>query len=89
MSPTPGNVRAAKSGTYLRDVVAEVTRPLLSSADCVSLAGRGCHRHGNLPLTPAQLSYLDRHDRKKTDPGEPGSVRTPPPGVSAQITVTE
>jgi beta-glucosidase len=76
---------------YLRDVVADVTRPLLELADWVSLVlDAGATGTASFTLTPAQLSYYDRTMTLRTDPGA-AVVRVGPDastGVSAQITVT-
>jgi beta-glucosidase len=76
---------------YLRDVVADVTRPLLELADWVSLVlDAGATGTATFTLTPAQLSYYDRTMTLRTDPGA-AVVRVGPDastGVSAQITVT-
>jgi beta-glucosidase len=77
---------------YLRDVVADVTRPLLELADWVSLVlDAGATGTATFTLTPAQLSYYDRTMTLRTDPGQ-AVVRVGPDastGVSAQITVTD
>ena len=76
---------------YLRDVVADVTRPLLELADWVSLVLEpGAIGTATFTLTPAQLSYYDRTMTLRIDPGE--AVVTVGPdassGASARITVT-
>jgi beta-glucosidase len=76
---------------YLRDVVADVTRPLLELADWVSLVlEAGATGTATFTLTPAQLSYYDRTMTLRTDPGE--AVVTVGPdaatGASARIAVT-
>jgi beta-glucosidase len=74
---------------YLRDVVADVTRPLIELADWVSLVlDAGATGTATFTLTPAQLSYYDRAMAQRIDPGE-AVVRVGPDastGVSAQIT---
>src|SRR5450631_820579 len=77
---------------YLRDVVADVTRPLVELADWVSLQlDAGAIGTATFTLTPAQLSYYDRTMTLRTDPGE--AVVTVGPdasgGASARITVTD
>jgi beta-glucosidase len=77
---------------YLRDVVADVTRPMLELADWVSLQLQGgAVGVARFTLTPEQLSYYDRTMTLRTDPGE--AVVTVGPdassGVSARITVTQ
>jgi beta-glucosidase len=76
---------------YLRDVVADVTRPRLELADWVSLVlDAGATGTATFTLTPAQLSYYDRTMTLRTDPGA-AVVRVGPDAstsVSAQITVT-
>jgi len=77
---------------YLRDVVADVTRPLLELADWVSLVlDAGAIGTATFTLTPAQLSYYDRTMTLRTDPGE--AVVTVGPdaasGACARITVTD
>jgi beta-glucosidase len=77
---------------YLRDVVADVTRPLLELADWVSLVLEvGAIGTAMFTLTPEQLSYYDRTMTLRTDPGE--AVVTVGPdassGASARITVTD
>ena len=76
---------------YLRDVVADVTRPLLELADWVSLALEpGAVGTATFTVTPAQLSYYDRTMTLRIDPGE--AVITVGPdasgGATARITVT-
>ena len=76
---------------YLRDVVADVTRPLLELADWVSLVlEAGATGTATFTVTPAQLSYYDRTMTLRVDPGE--AVVTVGPdastGTSARITVT-
>jgi len=76
---------------YLRDVVADVTRPLLELADWVSLElDPGATGTATFTVTPAQLSYYDRTMTLRIDPGE--AVVTIGPdastGTSARITVT-
>lgn len=77
---------------YLRDLVADVTRPLLELADWVSLElDPGATGTATFTITPAQLSYYDRTMTLRIDPGE--AVVTVGPdassGASALITVTE
>ena len=77
---------------YLRDVVADVTRPLLELADWVSLElDAGATGTATFTITPAQLSYYDRTMTLRIDAGE--AVVTVGPdassGSSARITVTE
>ena len=77
---------------YLRDVVADVTRPMLELADWMSLQLQaGAVGTATFTLTPEQLSYYDRTMTLRTDPGE--AVVTVGPdassGVSARITVTQ
>jgi beta-glucosidase len=77
---------------YLRDVVADVTRPLLELADWVSLVlEAGAVGTATFTVTPAQLSYYDRTMTLRTDPGEAivtvGSDAST--GSSARITVTD
>jgi len=76
---------------YLRDVVADVTRPLLELADWVSLVlEAGAVGTATFTLTPGQLSYYDRTMTSRTDPGE--TIVTVGPdassGASARIRVT-
>lgn len=77
---------------YLRDIVADVTRPLLELADWVSLElDAGATGTAKFTVTPEQLSYYDRTMTLRIDPGE--AVVTVGPnassGISARITVTE
>jgi len=77
---------------YLRDVAADVTRPLLELADWVSLVlDEGAVGTATFTVTPAQLSYHDRTMTLRIDPGE--AVVTVGPdassGASARITVTD
>jgi beta-glucosidase len=77
---------------YLRDVVADVTRPLLELADWVSLVlDAGSIGTATFTLTPAHLSYYDRTMTLRTDPGE--AVVTVGPdassGTCARIMVTD
>ena len=77
---------------YLRDVVADVTRPLLELADWVSLVlDAGATGTATFTVTPAQLSYYDRTMTLRIDPGEALVTVGPDAssGASAQITVTE
>lgn len=76
---------------YLRDVVADVTRPLLELADWVSLAlDAGATGTATFTVTPSQLSYYDRTMSLRTDPGEAVVVVGPdaPRGTSARFRVT-
>jgi len=77
---------------YLRDLVADVTRPLLELEGWVSLElDAGATGAATFTVTPAQLSYYDRAMTLRIDPGE--AVVTVGPdassGTSARITVTE
>jgi beta-glucosidase len=77
---------------YLRDVVADVTRPLLELADWVSLElDPGATGTATFDVTPAQLSYYDRTMTLRVDHGE--AVVTVGPdaagGASARITITK
>ena len=77
---------------YLRDLVADVTRPLLELADWVSLElDPGAAGTATFAITPAQLSYYDRTMTARIDPGEAvvmvGSDASS--GASVRITVTE
>jgi beta-glucosidase len=76
---------------YLRDLVADVTRPLLELADWVSLElDAGATGTATFAITPAQLAYYDRTMTLRIDPGE--AVVTVGPdafnGASVLITVT-
>ncbi|HEY5249492.1 MAG TPA: glycoside hydrolase family 3 N-terminal domain-containing protein [Dermatophilaceae bacterium] len=76
---------------YLRDVVADVTRPLRELADWMSLQlDAGATGTATFTLTPAQLSYYDRTMTLRIDPGE--AIVTVGPdasnGASTRITVT-
>jgi beta-glucosidase len=76
---------------YLRDVVADVTRPLLELADWVTLTLEpGAVGTATFTVTPAQLSYYDRTMTLRIDPGE--AVITVGPdasgGATARIWVT-
>ncbi|MBC7560187.1 MAG: glycoside hydrolase family 3 C-terminal domain-containing protein [Dermatophilaceae bacterium] len=76
---------------YLRDLVADVTRPLLELADWVSLVlDPGVTGTATFAITPAQLAYYDRTMTLRSDPGE--AVITVGPdassSVTARITVT-
>ena len=77
---------------YLRDLVADVTRPLLELADWVSLElDAGATGTATFTITPAQLSYYDRTMTLRIDPGE-AVVKVGPDassGASVRITVTE
>jgi beta-glucosidase len=77
---------------YLRDLVADVTRPLLELADWVSLElDPGDTGTARFTVTPAQLSYYDRTMSLRIDPGD--AVVTVGPnassGASVRITVTK
>jgi len=77
---------------YVRDVVADVTRPLLELADWVSLElDAGETATATFMVTPVQLSYYDRTMTLRVDPGE--AVVTVGPdassGASARFTVTK
>jgi beta-glucosidase len=76
---------------YLRDLVADVTRPLFELADWRSLVlDPGVTGTATFTLTPAQLSYYDRTMTLRVDPGEALVTVGPDAssGVSARITVT-
>jgi len=71
---------------YLRDVVADVTRPLLELADWVSLVLEpGVTGTATFKITPAQLSYYDRTMALRMDPGE--AVVTVGPDASSRASV--
>jgi len=76
---------------YVRDLVADVTRPLRELADWVSLdLQAGETGTATFTLTPAQFSYYDRTMTLRTDPGE-ALVTVGPDvsgGASVLITVT-
>jgi beta-glucosidase len=77
---------------YLRDLVADVTRPLRELADWVSLdLAPGSTGTATFTVTPAQLAYYDRTMALRVDPGE--ALVTVGPDASsgevARITVTE
>ena len=77
---------------YLRDLVAEVTRPLRELAHWVSLElAPGSTGTANFTITPAQLAYYDRTMTLRVDPGEALVTVGPDAasGVSARITMTE
>jgi beta-glucosidase len=77
---------------YLRDVVADVTRPLLELADWVSLVlEAGATGTATFTVTPAQLSYYDRTMTLRIDPGEAEVTVGPDAvgGASARITITK
>jgi len=76
---------------YLRDVVADVTRPLRELADWKSIVlSPGATGTVTFTVTPAQLSYYDRTMTLRTDPGE--AIVTVGPdasgGTPVRITVT-
>ncbi|MEP7034347.1 MAG: glycoside hydrolase family 3 N-terminal domain-containing protein [Actinomycetota bacterium] len=76
---------------YLRDVVADVTRPLRELADWASLElDPGATVTAVFTVTPAQLAYYDRTMTRRIDPGEAvvtvGQNATS--GSSARFTVT-
>ncbi|MEO8555537.1 MAG: glycoside hydrolase family 3 N-terminal domain-containing protein [Actinomycetota bacterium] len=77
---------------YLRDLVADVTRPLRELADWVSLElAPGSTGTATFTITPAQLSYYDRTMTLRVDPGE-ALVSVGPDAASgavARISVTE
>jgi len=76
---------------YLRDLVADVTRPLLELADWVSLVlDPGATGTATFTVIPAQLAYYDRTMTLRTDPGETDITVGPDAscGVTARITVT-
>jgi len=77
---------------YLRDLVADVTRPLLELADWVSLVlEAGAVGTATFTITPEQLAYFDRTMTRRIDPGD--AVVTVGPnasgGACARITVTD
>jgi beta-glucosidase len=77
---------------YLRDVVVDVTRPLLELADWTSLAlEAGSIGTATFTLTPEQPSYYDRTMSLRTDAGEVVVTVGPDAssGVSARIRVTD
>jgi len=77
---------------YVRDVVADVTRPLLELADWVSLElDAGETATATFTVTPDQLSYYDRTMMLRIDPGEALVMVGPnaSSGTSARFTVTE
>jgi beta-glucosidase len=76
---------------YLRDLVADVTRPLLELADWASLVlAPGATGTATFTITPAQLAYYDRTMTLRIDPGDalvtvgPDAAR----GATTRITVT-
>jgi beta-glucosidase len=76
---------------YLRDLVADVTRPLRELADWVSLTlDAGETGTATFTVTPAQLAYYDRTMTLRTDPGEALVMVGPDAatGATARITVT-
>ena len=77
---------------YLRDLVADVTRPLRELADWVSLdLAPGAMGTATFSVIPAQLAYYDRTMTLRVDPGE--ALLTVGPDASsgevATIAVTE
>jgi beta-glucosidase len=77
---------------YLRDLVADVTRPLRELADWVSLElDPGATGTARFTVTPEQLSYYDRTSALRTDPGEALVIVGPDAstGDVDKITVTE
>jgi len=77
---------------YLRDLVADVTRPLVELADWVSLElDPRATGTATFKVTPARLSYYDRTMALRIDPGEAMVTVGPDAagGASARITVTE
>ena len=77
---------------YLRDLVADVTRPLRELADWVSLdLEPGATGTARFTLTPGQLSYYDRTMALRTDPGEVLVMVGPDAsgGTVEKVTVTE
>jgi len=77
---------------YLRDLVADVTRPLRELADWVSLElAAGETGTATFTVTPAQLSYFDRTMTLRVDPGEALVTVGPDAssGPSARITITD
>ncbi len=77
---------------YLRDLVADVTRPLRELADWVSLElAAGETGTATFTVTPAQLAYYDRTMTLRVDPGEALVTVGPDAfsGPSAQVTVTD
>jgi len=76
---------------YLRDLVADVTRPLRELADWQSIVLEpGATGTVTFTITPAQLSYHDRTMTLRTDPGD-AVVSVGPDassGASVRITVT-
>lgn len=76
---------------YLRDVVADVTRPLIELADWVSIVlDPGATGTATFTVIPAQLSYYDRTMALRIDPGEALVTVGPDASgrASARITVT-
>jgi beta-glucosidase len=76
---------------YLRDLVADVTRPLRELADWVSLAlDAGQTGTATFTLTPSQLAYYDRTMTLRTEPGEALVMVGPDAATSAtaRISVT-
>jgi len=77
---------------YLRDVVADVTRPLLELADWVSLVlDAGATGTATFTITSAHLAYYDRSMALRIDLGE--FVATVGPdassGASVRLTLTQ
>ncbi len=76
---------------YLRDFVADVTRPLLELADWVRLElAPGATGTATFTVTPKQLAYYDRTMTRRIDPGEALVTVGPSAasGASVMITVT-
>jgi beta-glucosidase len=76
---------------YLRDLVADVTRPLRELADWVSLAlDAGETGTATFTITPDQLAYYDRTMTLRTDPGQALVMIGPDAatGSTARISVT-
>lgn len=76
---------------YLRDLVADVTRPLKELADWAVLdLDAGASATATFRITPAQLGYYDRTMTYRVDPGD-AEVTVGPDvsrGQAARITVT-
>jgi beta-glucosidase len=77
---------------YLRDIVADVTRPLVELTDWFSLVlDAGAVGTATFTITPEQLAYYDRTMTRRIDPGEALVTVGPDAsgGASARITVTD